>query len=57
MKNGMTIDGAVVDLERFNISSATVFSELVGEMLGFELFQTYGFPGEMTLEIITDWIE
>lgn len=56
MKNGMTIDGNIVDTEKFNISSATVFSELVGEMLGFELFQTYGFPGEMTLEIITDWI-
>lgn len=57
MKNGMTIDGNIVNPEKYNISSATVFSELVGEMLWFELFQTYWFPGEMTLEIITDWIE
>lgn len=33
MKNGMTIDGNIVNPEKYNISSATVFSELVGEML------------------------
>ena len=57
MKNGITVDGRMVDPSQYQIHSATVFSELVGEMLGFELFQTFGFPGEMTLEIITDWIE
>ena len=56
MQAWASVNGVSMDPQKIWLSNEAIASSTMGKILWFELFQTYGYPVEMTLEMVKDKI-